>query len=125
MFIEIYYWICFICEVGCGLFVIIDGGEVKQVWVNLDDIFFEGYICLKGVFFKELYDDFDCLRMFFIKWNGKYELVFWEEVFLEIDKCLFFILKDYGFFLLVIYIGNLIVYNFELGLGFGFLGMVL
>lgn len=110
---------CILCEVMCGVKIEYQGDKIFLVVGDVDDQYSQGYICLKGYFLQDLYNDFDCLKKFLYKVNGEWQLIEWDDVFDLVVEWFVDIQVCYGNDVIVGYWGNLILYNLGLLLVIG------
>ncbi len=100
------YITCPLCEATCGLEVVTQGSEVLSIKGDSEDVFSKGHICPKAYGLKELDADSDRIREPRIRRDGQWQTVSWHEAFVEIERGLTPILKQYGRNALAVYAGN-------------------
>lgn len=114
-----YYCVCYFCEVICGFVIEIESDEGGVLWIclikgDLQDSFSCGYVCFKVVVLQDIQDDFDCLCQLLCWVGSEWQLIGWDEVFVLVVSCFGEICECYGNDVVVVYQGNLSVYNYGL-----------
>ena len=97
---------CPLCEAGCGLELTLDGGEVKRIRGDQDDVFSHGYICPKGTTLGKLHGDPDRLRAPLVRRDGELVEVTWDEAFAEVEQRFTAFVDAHGRESLGVYVGN-------------------
>ncbi len=100
------YRTCPLCEAGCGLEVTVQGGHVKRIRGDRDDVFSHGFICPKGSTLKQLHEDPDRVRAPLVRRDGEFVEVSWDEAFAEIERRLMPIVERHGRDAVAVYLGN-------------------
>ena len=103
---RIAYRTCPICEATCGLEITLKDGVIAGIRGDEQDVFSQGYVCPKGVAFKQLHEDPDRLRQPLMKRHGQFETVSWAEAFAEINRRLPDLIKTHGRDAVAVYLGN-------------------
>ena len=93
---------CPLCEATCGLAIDVEGGEVKRIRGDGDDVFSHGFLCPKGVSLQPLHEDPDRLRAPVV--NGREAS--WDEAFAVVDERLRAVIDAGGRDRVAVYIGN-------------------
>jgi anaerobic selenocysteine-containing dehydrogenase len=93
---------CPLCEATCGLAIDVEGGEVKRIRGDADDVFSHGFLCPKGVSLKPLHEDPDRLRAPLV--DGREAS--WDEAFAMVDERLRAVIEAGGRDAVAVYIGN-------------------
>ncbi len=102
---------CPLCEATCGLELTLDGGSVKVIRGDQDDVFSHGFICPKGTTLGRLHEDPDRLRQPLIKRNGEFVEVTWDEAIAVAGAGIRRIMDEHGAPSLAAYVGNPNVHN--------------
>jgi len=102
---------CPLCEATCGLDVMLDGGTVKSVRGDAEDVFSHGFICPKGASLGALHHDPDRLRAPLVRRGGELVETGWDEAFAEVERRLAPILAEHGRDAVAVYLGNPSVHN--------------
>ena len=100
------YRTCPLCEAGCGLEITVQGGHVKRIRGDRDDVFSHGFICPKGSTLKQLHEDPDRVRAPLVRRDGEFVEVSWDEAFAEIERRLTPIVERHGRDAVAVYLGN-------------------
>ena len=93
---------CPLCEATCGLAIDVEGGEVKRIRGDADDVFSHGFLCPKGVSLQPLHEDPDRLRAPVV--DGREAS--WDEAFAVVDERLRAVIDAGGRDAVAVYIGN-------------------
>jgi anaerobic selenocysteine-containing dehydrogenase len=106
---------CPLCEAMCGLRVRVEGGRVKQIRPNDEDVWSRGYICPKGTVLGDVHHDPDRVRVPLIKGNdGAFREASWEEALAETARGIQGVIARHGIGAVTAYIGNPTAHNFSL-----------
>jgi anaerobic selenocysteine-containing dehydrogenase len=105
---------CPLCEAMCGLRVTVEGGQVRRIRANPDDVWSRGYLCPKGTTLGELHHDPDRLRAPLVKDGTGWREVSWAEAYRTIGERLRPIVEEDGREAVTAYIGNPTAHNFSL-----------
>lgn len=112
MIFQIVYMFCCVCELCCGFVGIVEDGELVQFVFDKEYFISQGFCCYKGFVVFDVYKDVDCFdELFWCMVLGDFEVVLWEVVFIEIGECLQMIFDELGGDVVLLYIGNLLVFN--------------
>ena len=102
---------CPLCEATCGLELTIEGGSVKVIRGDQNDVFSHGFICPKGTTLGRLHEDPDRLRKPLVKENGEFVEVSWDEAIAAAGAGIRRIIHEYGPSAVAAYVGNPNVHN--------------
>ncbi len=102
---------CPLCEATCGLELTIEGGSVKVIRGDQEDVFSHGFICPKGATLGRLHEDPDRLRHPLIKRNGEFVEVGWDEAIAAAGAGIRRIIDEHGAPSVAAYVGNPNVHN--------------
>jgi len=98
----------------CGLEFTVEGGRVKKVRPDADDVWSRGYICPKGTALGDLHHDPDRLRAPLVRDGDGFREVGWAEAFAEVERRLRPVIDEYGAEAVTSYVGNPNAHNFSL-----------
>ncbi|MGE2834796.1 molybdopterin-dependent oxidoreductase [Mycobacterium sp. SMC-4] len=106
---------CPLCEAMCGLRVTVDGGAVRDIRANPDDVWSRGHLCPKGASLSQLHDDPDRLRKPLVRnRSGGHDEVSWDDAYAETERVLRPVLERHGAAVATVYIGNPVAHNLGL-----------
>jgi len=111
-----HYRTCPLCEATCGLAIEVEGGRVKRIRGDEQDVFSRGYVCPKGATLKDLHEDRDWLRAPLLGRGDAGRSASFDAAFDEIARRLPPIVERYGRDAVGIYLGNPTVHNIAGGL---------
>jgi anaerobic selenocysteine-containing dehydrogenase len=103
---------CNLCEAMCGLAVDVDGGVVRTIRGDADDVFSHGHVCPKAVALKDLHEDGDRLRRPLRRRGSDWEEIGWDEAFDEAAQRLAALQRAHGRGAVALYQGNPTVHNY-------------
>lgn len=98
--------ICPFCEASCGLEIELEGGSVKRIRGDANDVFSAGFVCPKAIGLKDLHDDPDRLRTPLIKRDGVLQPASWDEAYAEIERRLPPVIAAHGADAVATVLGN-------------------
>ncbi len=107
---------CPLCEATCGLAVEVEGGAVRRIRGDRDDVFSHGFLCPKGSSLTHLHLDPDRLTTPMIREggpSGEHRPATWEEAWALIDARVRPILDEHGKDAVALYSGNPWSHNYE------------
>ena len=105
---------CPICEGMCGVIVTTEGGKVKTVRPDHDNVWSHGHICPKGTTLGDLHHDPDRLRTPMIREGDQWREASWEEAFERCETLIHGVLERHGRPAMAAYLGNMIAKCFGL-----------
>lgn len=91
-----HYRACNLCEAICGLAIEHEGGQVKSIRGDKDDLFSRGHLCPKALALGDVHHDPDRLRAPLKREGGKFVEVGWEEAFVDIGRRLRALRAEHG-----------------------------
>ena len=103
---------CNLCEAMCGLAVDVDGGVVRAIRGDADDVFSHGHVCPKAVALKDVHEDGDRLRRPLRRRGDDWEEIGWDEAFDEAAQRLASLQRAHGRTAVALYQGNPTVHNY-------------
>ncbi len=105
---------CPLCEAMCGLEIYVEGGRVKSIRGNRDDVWSRGHLCPKGVSLGALHHDPDRIRSPLIKVDGHWQEVSWDAAFRRCTELVAPVIRKYGIGAVTAYTGNPLAHSFSL-----------
>jgi anaerobic selenocysteine-containing dehydrogenase len=103
---------CSLCEAMCGITIEVDGGVVRTIRGDADDVFSQGHVCPKAVALKDLHEDGDRLRRPLRREGSSWREIGWEEALDEGARRLAEVQKAHGRSAVALYQGNPTVHNY-------------
>jgi anaerobic selenocysteine-containing dehydrogenase len=107
----VHFRTCPLCEATCGLTIEVEGGRVKRIRGDADDVFSRGYVCPKGATLKDLHEDPDWLKAPLVGRGESPREVGYDEAFAEVERRLRPIIEEHGRNAVAVYLGNPNVHN--------------
>ena len=98
----------------CGLVVEVEGGRVRAIRGDDEDVLSRGHICPKAVALQDLHQDPDRLRRPLRRSGGAWHEVGWAEALDEAADRLSALQKQHGRDAVAVYQGNPVVHNYGL-----------
>ena len=105
---------CSLCEAMCGLAVDVEGGAVRSIRGDDDDVFSRGHICPKAVALQDLHTDPDRLRRPMRRRGSTWEEVSWDDALDEAADRLAAIQDTHGRHAVGVYQGNPVAHGYGL-----------
>jgi anaerobic selenocysteine-containing dehydrogenase len=96
----------------CGIAVEVDGGVVRSIRGDAEDVFSRGHICPKAVALKDLHEDADRLRRPMRRVGAQWREIGWDEALDEAATRLAAIQRAHGRSAVALYQGNPTVHNY-------------
>lgn len=97
---------CRICEPACGLKVTTQGNRVLKIEADEDNVVTRGFVCSKGIRFKDVHESPDRLRHPIKRVGDRWERISWEQAFQEIGEKVKGIRSRHGGESFAMYMGN-------------------
>jgi anaerobic selenocysteine-containing dehydrogenase len=98
----------------CGLEIQVDGGRVRSIRGNSEDVWSRGHLCPKGVSLGAVHEDPDRIRRPLIKVDGRWQEVSWDAAFRRCTELLTPVIRKYGIGAVTAYTGNPLAHSFSL-----------
>jgi anaerobic selenocysteine-containing dehydrogenase len=98
----------------CGLEIQVDGGRVRGIRGNSEDVWSRGHLCPKGVSLGAVHEDPDRIRRPLIKVDGRWQEVSWDAAFRRCTELLTPVIRKYGIGAVTAYTGNPLAHSFSL-----------
>jgi anaerobic selenocysteine-containing dehydrogenase len=99
----------------CGLEIHVEGGQVRSIRGNQDDVWSRGHLCPKGASLGAVHHDPDRIRRPLIKVDGRWQEVGWDAAFRRCSELLKPVIDRYGISAVTAYTGNPLAHSFSLG----------
>src|SRR5690348_8927061 len=78
---------CPLCEATCGVEIQVEGGAIRRIEGDEQDVFSRGFICPKGAALAQLHTDPDRLRLPLVRDpGGSFREVSWDEAFAFVEQ---------------------------------------
>jgi anaerobic selenocysteine-containing dehydrogenase len=98
--------VCTLCEAHCGIRVDVEGGRVKRITGDPDDVMSHRYICPKAAALADLQADPDRLRTPVRKVDGRFVPIGWDEAIDVAARGLRRVREQHGADAIATYLGN-------------------
>ncbi len=116
---------CNLCEAMCGLRVTLDGGQIKEIRGDPEDVFSHGHVCPKGLALRELHQDPDRLRAPMRRTTQGFVPISWDEALTEAGDRLGALRRQHGRDAVAFYVGNPAAHSHRAALGVQTLALAL
>jgi anaerobic selenocysteine-containing dehydrogenase len=103
---------CSLCEAMCGLVIETEGGRIRSVRGDADDVFSRGHICPKAVALQDVHDDPDRIRRPLRRRGRDWEEISWDEALDEAAVRLTGLQRAHGRDTVGVYQGNPLFHNY-------------